>query len=76
MVFTTQIWDITEITQPRLKTAGKQLRAWDQVDKKKVAAPKNSQKTAIGLLSQKETQQLYETAEKQLRTHDSRWREK
>ena len=27
MIFTTQIWDITEITQPRLKTAEKQLRA-------------------------------------------------
>ena len=38
-VFTTQIWDITEITQPRLRTAEKQLRAWDRVDKKKVAAP-------------------------------------
>ena len=38
-VFTTQIWDITEITQPRLRTAEKQLRTWDRVDKKKVAAP-------------------------------------
>jgi hypothetical protein len=26
-VFTTQIWDITEITQPQLKTGEKQLRA-------------------------------------------------
>ena len=26
-VFTTQIWDVTGITQPRLKTAEKQLRA-------------------------------------------------
>ena len=76
MIFTTQIWDITEITQPQLRTAEKQLRAWDRVDKKKVVAPFNSQKAALGLLSQKETQQLYETAEKQLRTRDSRWREK
>ena len=26
-VFTTQIWDVTGITEPRLKTAGKPLRA-------------------------------------------------
>ena len=26
-VFTTQIWDVTGITQLRLKTAGKQLKA-------------------------------------------------
>ena len=38
-IFTTQIRDITEITQPRLRTAEKQLRTWDRDDKKKVAAP-------------------------------------
>ena len=45
MVFTTQIWDITEITQLRLKTVEKQLRAWDRVDKKKVCEfPKTGEK--------------------------------
>ena len=33
-VFTTQIWDVTGITQSLLKTAVKQLRAWDRSDKK------------------------------------------
>jgi hypothetical protein len=77
-VFTTQIWDITEITQPWLTTAEKQLRAWGNVDKKNVAVPLDGRRIAqsIGSLLQKETQQQPETAEKQLITGASCWKEK
>lgn len=37
--FTTQIWYIIRVTQPRLKTVENQLTAWDGVDKKKIAVP-------------------------------------
>ena len=43
-VFTTQIWDVTGITQPLLKTAAKQLRAWDRSDKKSAVVPQDGRR--------------------------------